>query len=185
MRSNGRKFVDVASDEFLFFRWFNDHLECNGLPQPAQIKVPDQSANRSGLGGKCWYVLISDLGVSAENAAKNLCMGVFQILARDIEYKVTIKETEFWFVAEHDPVDCNYFHCELRAFRNGARLSGDEARRLSKGEKADFTEGKKWFRTEVAKRLSQAGTNPFPIPTIVSTAGANKNDTITSNQSLR
>ena len=184
MRSNGRKFVDVASDEFLFFRWFNDHLECDGLPQPDQMKVPDQSANRSGLGGRCWYVLISDPGISAKNAAKHLCMGVFQILVRDIEYKVAIKETEFWFVAEHDPVDCNYFHCELRAFRNGVRLSGDKAKQLARGDKTDFTEGKKWFRTEIAKRLRQACTNPFPIPTIVSTAGTNKTHAITTNQSL-
>ena len=111
-------------------------------------------------------------------------MGVFQILARDIEYKVTVRETEFWFVAEHDPVDFNYFHCELRAFRNGVRLSGDQAKQLPRGEKTDFTEGKKWFRTEIAKRLRLCCTNPFPIPTIVSTARANTTHGITTNQSL-
>lgn len=174
MKSKGRPTIPVGPDEFLYFRWFRDHVEGNNLPRPDQISVPDQSANRSGLGGRCWYVLIPEMGSSVEAATKRLCMGVLQIRDHDLEYQVVVKDSAFHFKASHDPVDCNYFHCELRVFRNGARLSRDDAEQLRREEKSDFKEGKKWFRTEMAKRLSNTTERLFPIPAIISTAGGNK-----------
>lgn len=54
----------------------------------------------------------------------------------------------------HDPIDDNYYHCEIRAFREG---ESEPLKELKKGWKL-------WFRTELSQRLDRS--NLFREPRV-------------------
>lgn len=179
MWKKGRSVVPIDPSELLYFRWFADHIKVDGLPNEMNVSVPDQSANRSGLGGRCWHVLIADpmdrtkitdIELYRKLHSRTLCMGVLQIAAKTLECTFEFKGVEFRFGIEHDPLDWNYLHCELRVSRNGVRFLKSEADSLKRDEKADFTEVKKLYRLKVAERLRDAGSGLFPVPAIEATS---------------
>ena len=131
MRQCAKAVVNVDPNETLYFHWFNDWIEAAGLIRPANIPCPDQSVNRSGLGGRSWYVLIPDpVGKSSP-----ICKGIVGFSASHIPDPIGA----YSFVVEHDPLLHNYHHCEVRVFKNGDRTQVPDK------------EYKKHYRTELAK----------------------------------
>ncbi len=50
MLRRGRPEQQLVATESIYLRWWGDHFE-QAFPLPAQIATPDQSGNRSVLGG--------------------------------------------------------------------------------------------------------------------------------------
>jgi hypothetical protein len=153
MLCRGRPADDRFDDnEFVFFRWFNDHLE-DGEIRPANMTTPDQSMNRSRFRGRCWHVLIPDPGTDPERAKRWLCRGVVRASAAVFAVSIEQGTVLFEFRVEHDPLEHNYGHCELRVYRNGKRLPKDHADKLRSTEKKAWKAAEKWFRTEMGKAV--------------------------------
>jgi len=154
MFRRGRGIVPIALDDILCFRWFNDFVEKDGSLRPANIFIPDQSMNRRrfpGFRGRCWHVLIPNPEDDSERASRNCCTGVVQLRAADVTLETSQNGVLFSFRVDHDPLEHNYGHCELRVYRNGVRLQKLDADGLKYADKVPWTAAKKWFRTEVAK----------------------------------
>lgn len=153
MYRRGRPVDDEFNDnEFVFFRWFNNHLE-DGEIRPVNMTTPDQSMNRSRFGGRCWHVLIPDAGTDPERAKHLVCMGVVRAPAPVFAVSIEQDGVLFEFHVEHDPLDHNYGHCELRVCRNGSRLPRAQADKLKSAEKKAWKAAEKWFRTEMRKAV--------------------------------
>ena len=139
-------------DELVFFRWFSNHFEGREL-RPANMTTPDQSMNRSGFRGRCWHALISDPDADEENARRWLCMGVVTAASQVFSVATVQNGVTFEFRVEHDLLEHNYCHCELRVHRDGERLPKSQADDLKLAEKKTWKAAQKWFRTEMGKAV--------------------------------
>lgn len=134
MWQKARPLIEAFGEsEVLFFRWFLNWTLDDQTIRPAHLPSPNQSVNRSGLGGRCWFVLMPD---PESQSLPHLCKGIVRIDIRDIPASFG----DITFRVEHDPTPHNYQHCEIRAFRNGQKL--DEIPKPAK----------KFYQTELAKR---------------------------------
>lgn len=151
MYRRGRPIEPLLPDEGLFQRWFSDWFESPGEIRPAMISIPDQSLNRERFGGRSWHVLLPDPGEDSDRSRRRICQGVIRFQTRHFSMRRSIGGRDFEFRVEHDPLEFNYGHCELRVYQDGTRLDEGNAKALKGAEKSAWTEAKKWFRTEVAK----------------------------------
>lgn len=152
MFRNGRPVDETISpNEYLYFRWFSDHVGSDGKLNQGNIHCPDQSVNRSANRGRCWYVLLPEPSDDPGRANRKLCMGVVRILASDVPSSCEHGGWEFSFRVEHDPIEHNYHHCEIRLYRNGDRLTKNEAGQLKKREKSALKVAKKFYRDWIYK----------------------------------
>lgn len=139
--------VPLSPGESFYWRFYTKELSSEDGPTDAMIKPPDQSVNRSGLGGKPWFALMPEPGViDSEAIAKKLNMGIltFQATAVPTPFQSDTSTTRFDFVLEHDPLDHNYHHCEIRVYSSGRRFAEATA---TKSEKTEWKAAKKYYRT--------------------------------------
>jgi hypothetical protein len=135
MYRRDRSVVDVSDKEVLYIRWFNDHFDEKGRLLPAHLFVPDKSMNRRKFGGRFWHVLIPDPNVDNEKACRTLGMGILCFQASRVTLEDKQGKSQFNFRVEHDPLDHNYWHCELRLHRDGTLLTNSDAKKLRDEEK--------------------------------------------------
>jgi hypothetical protein len=157
MYQRGRHPVAVQDTELLFARWFSDHMDGDGKPRAENLIAPDQSMNRSGLGGRCWYVLVPDPTDEPAKAMKTLCRGIVRVAAPDLSMQMVADGKVFTLRIEPDPLDHNYHHCELHLFRDGQRLSAREVRDL-KGDDRKSWKAAKGLVQEPPSRVTSPAT---------------------------
>lgn len=151
MYARKRSAPRVYLNEYMFFRWWGDNFE-DGMPRPANVAVPDQSANRSSTGGRFWTVLLPDPGVTdREQIERQIFQAVLRHRASDQTMTVTVDDVKFSFQFEPDVLDYNYHHCELRVYRDGERLFKADAKKLKGAEKSMWKRAEKEFRDNVSK----------------------------------
>lgn len=106
-------------DEELYYRIKRESLEQDGSIKPAMVHFPSQSVNCSQLGYPTDVLLPNERADSHQN----LVLGVAIVLARELPTPYTTgsgaQETRYEFCIEHDPVELNYGHCEIRVFKGG------------------------------------------------------------------
>lgn len=123
MRRQGRVIVErFTSSEWLYFRWFSDWFETEGQLRSSQVPIPDQSVNRRGCGGRCWFVLVPEPACNVERVHRQLGQGIVAIKVSDIPEEFMDGEQRYSFLVQHDPEDHNYQHCEIRVFGQRGRL---------------------------------------------------------------
>ena len=127
----------LQPSEFLFFRCVHDNVDKNGQVSPAGIRFPNQSVNRSKYSAPA-DVLVPD---QTERSAEWLYCGVAQFLVNHLPGPMHTDERSYKFTAEHDPLEDNYGHTELRVYKDDVRVS-----------KVSSTTIKKRYRTELALR---------------------------------
>jgi len=140
----------VAPDEYLYYRWFSNWVDSDRRIHADQMKMPDFSANRSGHGGRSWYVLLPEPNDEQPLARRKLCQGIVCFRASEIPLPCVVEERTYVFAVEHDPLEHNYQHCEICVYHEGSRVA-KEGRGLPRSE---WKQVKKHFRTamrEVAK----------------------------------
>ncbi len=118
---------------------------------PNQIPTPDQSVNRSGLGGKCWFVLMPEPKEPVELRNRKLCMGILKLLANPMPTPVKNDKAIYTFVLEHDPLPENYQHCEIRVYKDGVRQTTADRKKLKKLIPKNV---KKHYRAKMAEAVS-------------------------------
>lgn len=157
MIRNGRPEVQVFEDhEWLYFRWFSDW--CGSEHQnPARISqnhipIPDQSVNRSGLDGRGWFVLMCEPNEEKQRANRKLCQGILAFKYANLPSPLTFQQSEYTFKCEHDPLEHNYQHCEIRVYRDGARLTGSDWKAVERKLKVV----KKYYRQIMADVVERA-----------------------------
>ncbi len=140
MRRHNRDVVPVfEGGEQVFFRWYRNDIKeefrnednPTGIT-PNQIPTPDQSVNRSGLEGRCWFVLIPEAEESVERRNRKLCMGILKLAAGRMPTPTTEGNAVYTFVLEHDPLPENYQHCEIRVYKDGVRQTAVDRKKLKK-----------------------------------------------------
>ena len=73
-------------------------------------------------------------------------MGIVQREIATLPREFVYQGDVYTFVLEHDPLEHNYQHCEIRIYRNGNRLTKNE---LKKAKAA-----KLYYRHEMASRAT-------------------------------
>lgn len=99
---------DFESEEDLYIRFRSVVGE---RPNISDIQCPNHSVNRSKFSQAEWVLLptFSDWGY-----------GAFKV--KDIPDTIIRQEGDpYDFMVEHDPLDENYSHCEIRSYVNGVR----------------------------------------------------------------
>jgi hypothetical protein len=142
MYRNSRPVDTVFSGgELLYFRLFSDWVEAGRFAE-SQIPCPDQSVNRTQHGARPWYVLIPEPTPNVPESPEELNrrrrtihMGLVRMQAADVPRDYEERGNTYQFVLEHDPLDHNYHHCEIRIYRNGHRLSKNELRKATAAKK--------------------------------------------------
>ena len=130
----------IPASERLYFRCMKEWTSQNRQVNPAHIRFPDQSVNREKY-SRPTDVLLPD---GKEEAKAWLFWGVAAILAKDLPGNIeTSGKITYSFTAEHDPLDDNYGHTELRVYKNGAR---------ERDKKRINQKVKKRYRTDLALR---------------------------------
>jgi hypothetical protein len=140
MFRNGRS-VDqqFSSNEPLFFRCKSEWID-SGRLKSAYIRFPDQSVNRAKY-SKASDVLIPD---TQQKSRDWIYWGVAQVNVNDIPSPTqSIGGVAYKFTVEHDPVDDNYGHSELRVYKGKDRVGDTE--NVNKGIKKEY-------RAELAKK---------------------------------
>ncbi|MEQ9588017.1 MAG: hypothetical protein RJS97_08695 [Parvibaculaceae bacterium] len=178
MYRDGRPVFELEPDEQVYIRWFNNHFK-GGIPDPDQVFVPDQSANRVSGGGRCWYVLLPEPQNNPDNPDKPddarrtrcLCMGILGVQASVAEKTTMQADCQFDFRFEHDPIKHNYYHCELHVYRDGERLTKAMADGLKRQDRTTFRAAKKWFRTEIAQAFHASSQSVEVLRSEVTTGG--------------
>lgn len=117
-------------------RWARADLTDDGEVRPENIRCPDQSVNREKYDGGDWFVLLPD--PEHQKSGAWLCMGVLRFRVSDIPEPIVVAGTEHSFKVVHDPIDRNFRHCELRAYKDRMR----NPKKVTK-------EAKKHFRTAI------------------------------------
>jgi hypothetical protein len=140
---------DFHDSECLYFRWFNDWLDGEKAIRPDNVPIPNQSVNRSRHGGKCWFVLLPEPAIEGdkscgERARRQLLMGIVQIRMNGLLPPTRLDGKRYSFSVEHDPLDHNYQHCEIRVYQEGLRLTDKKS--------AGIKIVKKYYRVKVAKK---------------------------------
>jgi hypothetical protein len=134
--------------ERVAFRFYRNDVGLDGKLKAAAIRPPNQSVNRLGLGGKAWFVLLPAPDCPAENRRKQLCMGVVTIAVNQIPSGCAENKKQYLFSVEHDPLDHNYQHCEIRWYEDGHRIPSK-----INGKDVKLPTGvKKYYREEIANR---------------------------------
>lgn len=155
----------------MYFRWWGNHIE-DRMPRPANVAVPDQSANRSSTHGKFWTVLLPDPDVTERDQIHaSIFKAVIRYKVGDLNIDTDHDLFRFEFRFEPDSLDHNFHHCELRVYRNGARLSKSDAGKLKKNEKTIWTFALKQFRDAVAKKQRTENVDPVLLTAVVATKG--------------
>jgi len=96
------------SSEELYLRF---RTVLNDKPNVSEIRCPNQSVNRAKYSEAEWVLLPSFLDFG---------YGAFKV--KDVPEKIERPEgNPYRFKVEHDPIDENYSHCELRAYVNNIR----------------------------------------------------------------
>jgi hypothetical protein len=155
MRADGRPpYQDFEPSEVLSFRWFSTDCEADGSIRRNNLPVPNQSVNRSKHGGRAWHVLIPEPWPDDVRTKRNLCMGIVQMSVAGVPDDYGENGASYQFVVEHDPMNHNYCHCEIRVYKNGRRLTKEELKK-AKGAKKHYRDGvykaaKTILRPEVA-----------------------------------
>lgn len=151
MRQDDRLADELVDDsETLYFRWFNDWIGSDQKIEQNHIPMPNQSVNRSGHGGKCWFVLIPDPAESDEGPNENmrrnrrLCQGIVCLVASRIPTGIEINGRKYTFRVEHDPETYNFQHCEIRIYCDGEHIL--DKRQL---DKRKHTAAKKHYRASM------------------------------------
>jgi len=109
---------EFSPDELLYLRCQFAWLDVNRRLKPANVHFPDQSTNREKFCA-AYDVL---LPTTVPNSHQWLCWGVVAIRVSDVPtHAETTGGTEMTFTVEHDPIEDNYGHTELRAYKNGRR----------------------------------------------------------------
>lgn len=163
MRRNSRpvRECSLADGEF-YFRWYSDWMDNDLAVRSDNLQPPNQSVNCGSWGGRPWYVLIPDPmqpKTAADETARQrrrLCMGIVAALTVPDDY--VEGSVTYHFALEHDPLEYNYHHCEIRVYRDGQRLSDAD---LSKGP---GKKAKKHYRIRLAEHcriilLPEVGTS--------------------------
>jgi hypothetical protein len=142
MRQGGRPIDPVFEpDESLFHCVSNATLQRNaqGCEWFANIRVPDTSCNRSKYDGEWDDVLLIDYPKFAK-------CGVIWFSVSDIPHEQQREEGESIYCEVcHDPLELNYYHCELRFFR------GKEREQLAKVPSST----KSWIRLAISNVLTK------------------------------
>lgn len=112
--------------ELLFFRCTLDGAETVTLPdgtshrrvRPAHIHFPDQSVNREKY-SRPWYVLLPN----ADQGSRDwIHWGVARVAVAALPPpQQSPGNVQYAFTVEHDPMEDNFGHCELRAYKDGQR----------------------------------------------------------------
>lgn len=109
-----------TQDEKLFFRCKRGWVDGNAQVKPAHVHFPDQSVNREKY-SKPGDVLLPD---RSDKSNEWIYWGVASTTIADIPEPIeTEGRVEYSFTAEHDPLDDNYGHTELRVYKDGNRES--------------------------------------------------------------
>jgi hypothetical protein len=90
----------------------------------------------------------------AERREQKLGGGIVRAPAAAINSKVALLDqvtTKFEFRTEHDPLDHNYHHVEIRLYRNGTRLDGTATKKLKGVEKSEWRLATAWYQAEMSK----------------------------------
>ena len=141
MYQNGRTIgSDIADDERLFFRCVKESVDSNNRIKPASVRFPDQSVNREQF-SRPGDVLLPD----GETRSKEWILnGVVAFFRNDLPCQSSSGgDVTYTFTAEHDPVEDNYGHTELRVYKDG--------RRVLKSKQVN-TEVKKRYRLQLARK---------------------------------
>jgi hypothetical protein len=96
-----------SPEEYLYIR-FKELL--GDMPSPSGIRIPNQSVNRSKHGGQPEWVLLPDW--------LNWGYGSFKVADIPPFLMSDSGQVRFNFRVEHDPKECNYYHSEIRAYRD-------------------------------------------------------------------
>lgn len=151
MFQNGRPTLThlAPNDEFVF-RVFSDWLDGNELKRDQIPPCPDFSVNHIKNDGKWWHVLLPDPAPKQPESPEEkkrrrraLCTGVVGF--RGIPSRCEFSGIQYRFVVEHDPLEHNYCHCEVRIYENAKRLSRSDI----DGLKANGKKIKKHYRNEM------------------------------------
>jgi hypothetical protein len=137
MLRNGRSIIDhFPSNEAIFHRFRHDHRLVHDSGQIFfNIPMPRTSVNRSHPDGQWNDVLLVKWPQYRD-------WGVFSFKAGDLPaYYQTAPDHELHFRLVHDPVDDNYYHSEIRAYRNIEEM--DEKLKLKPAWKL-------WFRLSLS-----------------------------------
>lgn len=125
--------------ERLFLRCQREWVADDGTIKPANIHFPDQSVNREKYSRLC-DVLLPD----GPDTLKWVYQGVASLAVKDVPKQMTSAgNVVFDFTVEHDPLDDNFGHAELRVYKSGKR---------EKNKGKINSEVKKAYRTEVGLR---------------------------------
>lgn len=146
MMRNGRADDPVFStDEQLYMRIRHEWIDENYRIKPPFIRFPDQSVNREKY-SEPYDVLLPNKdktppdqvfwGVASITVGNVPCAEKKQVENRDKKNQ----EAQLKFTVEHDPVEDNFGHSELRVYKNGTRET--------KGRVNDIA--KKAYRTKLA-----------------------------------
>lgn len=119
MRRNGRPIVSAfAPTERLYFRCMASWIEPDGTIKPANVHFPDQSVNREMFSKPC-DVLLPD---GTDRSKSWIHWGVATIRVENVPSSLsTAGNVTYNFTVEHDPLDDNYGHSELRVYKGGQR----------------------------------------------------------------
>jgi hypothetical protein len=152
MLRRGKPEIPVASDERLYVRFNDGELDSSG-PTNAMFKAPDQSLNRSNAGGKYWFTLMPE--PDEKDLPKKLRMGVVSFAADVIPSEILTedKSLAYNFRVEHDPMEHNYYHCEVRIYIAGQRLTEEQADALTGSGKSKLKQVKKKYRDHLRKQF--------------------------------
>ena len=112
-----------GDSEHVFFHLFSNDIQPDGTFGPAAMQLPDFSVNRSGFGGRSWFVLLPQPGDELSRAIKRLFKGIVSIRACDINIDRSEAGKLYTFRVEHAPDEHNFHHCEIRAYGDGSRLT--------------------------------------------------------------
>jgi len=131
---------DFLVSEKLFFRCMLDWIDERGRIKPAGIHFPDQSVNREKY-SRCTDVLLPD---GSQRSKAWVLWGVVVIRVEDLPPETrSAGDIAYRFTVEHDPLEDNYGHSELRVYKDGQRESN---------KKKIGSLVKKEYRTKLALR---------------------------------
>ena len=117
MPRNGRPIdSDMPGHELLYLRCKAGWIDVNGRLKAANVHFPDQSVNRERYSSRYDVLLPNQEAETAEW----IFWGVVKLTVEDVPSKgESPSNVAVTFTVEHDPLDDNYGHTELRAYKNG------------------------------------------------------------------
>ena len=128
MHRNGREPVPhFAPDELLYMRVQPDHVNSEGKPLPFAFRLPSQSVNRSKYSEPEWVLIPSYQE-----------WGICSFERRDVPEELRSNQpppdqsAEYRLAVEHHPLDDNYSHSEIRAYRKAQIEFNDDLRVVPK-----------------------------------------------------